>query len=214
MVFFAFRRSACLEHFFCRHSFTCFLGFSVSLCPLSFSRSLRTFISIVQLFFVFLFLDSQSSYISSGAGYDQIDIPACTAAGIQVSHTPTAVDAATADTALFLLLGALRLFNSPLHALRAGNWRGGPPAPPLAHDPEGKVLGILGMGGIGRELKKKAEVALGMRVQYHNRRELDAKLAAGASYVSFEDLLATSDVISLNLPLNVSGSPPFPLSLF
>lgn len=76
------------------------------------------------------------------------------------------------------------------------------------------------MGGIGRELKKKVEVALGMKVQYHNRRELDSKLAAGASYVSFEDLLATSDVISLNLPLNVSSplpplipfSPPFPPS--
>lgn len=157
-----------------------------------------------QLFFFHL-PDSRSSYISPGAGYDQIDIPACTAAGIQVSHTPTAVDAATADTALFLLLGALRLFNSPLHALRAGSWRGGPPAPPLGHDPEGKVLGILGMGGIGRELKKKVEEALGMKVQYHNRRELDPKLAAGASYVSFKDLLATSDVISLNLPLNVSG---------
>ena len=154
-----------------------------------------------------LFLNSNIPHTSRspGAGYDQIDIPACTAAGIQVSHTPTAVDAATADTALFLLLGALRLFNAPLHALRAGKWRGGPPAPPLAHDPEGKVLGILGMGGIGRELKKKVEVALGMKVQYHNRRELDPKLAAGARYVSFEDLLATSDVISLNLPLNVSS---------
>lgn len=144
-------------------------------------------------------------HTSLGAGYDQIDIPAYTAAGIQVSHTPTAVDAATADTALFLLLGALRLFNAPLLALRAGSWRGGPPLPPLGHDPEGKLLGILGMGGIGRELKKKVEEALGMKVQYHNRRELGPKLAAGAKYVSFEDLLATSDVISLNLPLNVSG---------
>jgi D-3-phosphoglycerate dehydrogenase len=61
------------------------------------------------------------------------------------------------------------------------------------------------MGGIGRELKRKAECALGMTVQYHNRHELDPGLAAGARYVSFEDLLATSDVISLNLPLNVSG---------
>lgn len=145
----------------------------------------------------------------TGAGYDQIDIPACTAAGIYVSHTPTAVDAATADTALFLILGALRLFNSPLHALRAGSWRGGPPPPPLGHDPEGKVLGILGMGGIGRELKRKAEVGLGMTVQYYNRHELDSELAAGATYVSFETLLATSDVISLNLPLNVSGTLSF-----
>lgn len=60
----------------------------------------------------------------------------------------------------------------------------------------------MGMGGIGRELKKRAE-ALGMRVQYHNRSELGKELAAGARYVGFGELLGTSDVISLNLPLNV-----------
>ena len=74
--------------------------------------------------------------------------------------------------------------------------------PPLGHDPQGKILGILGMGGIGRNLKKKAE-AFGMRVIYHNRHKLSKQLAAGAEYVSFEDLLNRSDVISINLPLNV-----------
>lgn len=67
------------------------------------------------------------------------------------------------------------------------------------------------MGGIGRDLKRKAE-ALGMKVQYHNRKELDGDLASGAKYVGFEELLRTSDVISLNLPLNVSLlSPSSPL---
>jgi glyoxylate reductase len=87
-------------------------------------------------------------------------------------------------------------------ALRDSNWRGHPP-PPLGHDPQGKVLGILGMGGIGRNLKKKAEV-FGMTVIYHNRNKLSEELADGAEYVSFDDLLARSDVLSLNLPLNVS----------
>lgn len=67
------------------------------------------------------------------------------------------------------------------------------------------------MGGIGRDLKRKAE-ALGMRVQYHNRKKLDGDLAGGARYVEIEELLRTSDVISLNLPLNVSllpSSTPF-----
>lgn len=137
----------------------------------------------------------------NGAGYDQINPQACTDAGIHVSHTPTAVDNATADTALFLLLGALRGFNAPLLALREGKWRGDPP-PGLGHDPEGKLLGILGMGGIGKNLKKKAE-ALGMRVIYHNRRKMDEEEAGGAEYVGFEELLGRSDVISCNLPLNV-----------
>lgn len=120
-----------------------------------------------------------------------------------MSNVPTAVDDATADTTMFLLLGALRNFNTGMQALRQAKWRGDPP-PRLGHDPEGKILGILGMGGIGRNLMKKAE-AFGMTVQYHNRHRLSDDLAAKAKYVSFDELLGTSDVLSLNLPLNVSS---------
>ena len=88
-------------------------------------------------------------------------------------------------------------------ALRNGHWKGSPP-PPLGHDPQGKVLGILGMGGIGRNLMKKAS-AFGMTTQYYNRSPLSEELSGGAKYVSFEELLKTSDVLSLNLPLNVSS---------
>lgn len=141
---------------------------------------------------------------TAGAGYDQIDINACSSRQppIFVSNVPTAVDDATADTNMFLILGALRGFNSTISALRNGHWRGHPP-PPLSHDPQGKVLGILGMGGIGRNLKKKAE-AFDMKVIYHNRTKLSEEMSGGAEYVSFDELLAKSDVLSLNLPLNVS----------
>ncbi|KAF9887774.1 hypothetical protein FE257_009580 [Aspergillus nanangensis] len=137
-----------------------------------------------------------------GAGYDQVDVHACTARSppLRVSNVPTAVDDATADVNMFLIIGALRNFNTSMQALREGKWRG-QPAPILGHDPEGKVLGILGMGGIGRNLKRKAE-AFGMRVIYHNRRALSKELADDAEYVGFEELLARSDVLSLNLPLN------------
>ncbi|OKL60118.1 putative 2-hydroxyacid dehydrogenase UNK4.10 [Talaromyces atroroseus] len=141
-----------------------------------------------------------------GAGYDQIDVHACSARDppIRVSNVPTVVDDSTADVNMFLILGALRNFNTGMVALREGKWRG-QPNPSLGHDPEGKVLGILGMGGIGRNLKRKAE-AFGMKVIYHNRRQLSDTLADGAEYVSFDDLLAKSDVISLNLPLNMTAS--------
>jgi glyoxylate reductase len=102
---------------------------------------------------------------------------------------------------MFLILGALRQFYAPMSTLRDGRWRGHP-LPPLGHDPQGKTLGILGMGGIGRNLKKKAE-AFSMKVIYHNRRQLSSEVADGAEYVEFEELLSRSDVISLNLPLNV-----------
>jgi len=136
----------------------------------------------------------------NGAGYDQIDVHACTANDIRVSNVPTAVDDATADTNMCLILGALRGFNSTMMALRNGHFKGPPPTP-LGHDPQGKVLGILGMGGIGRNLMKKA-AAFGMVTQYYNRSKLSDELSGGAKYVSFEELLKTSDVLSLNLPLN------------
>lgn len=139
----------------------------------------------------------------NGAGYDQIDVHACSAREppIRLSNVPTAVDDATADTAIFLIIGALRGFNTSMIALRENKWRGQPP-PPLGHDPEGKTLGILGMGGIGRNMKKKCDV-FGMKSIYHNRKPLSEEMAGGAKYVSFDELLAQSDVLSLNLPLNV-----------
>ena len=117
-----------------------------------------------------------------------------------VSNVPTAPNDATADAAMFLLLGSLRNFHPSMVALRRGEWRG-KPLPALGHDPQGKTLGILGMGEIGRNMKKKVE-AFGMATIYYSRRELSPELAAGARYVSFEELLKTSDVISIHVPLN------------
>ncbi|KAK7420108.1 glyoxylate reductase [Neonectria punicea] len=136
----------------------------------------------------------------NGAGYDQIDVPACTAQSIRVSNTPNAVDDATADLTIWLLLGALRNLPASMASLRDGSWRGNPP-PHLGHDPQGKVLGILGMGGIGRNVARKARV-FGMSVRYHNRSPLSPEMEDGAEYVDFETLLKESDVLSLNLPLN------------
>ncbi|EHK21563.1 uncharacterized protein TRIVIDRAFT_180340 [Trichoderma virens Gv29-8] len=138
----------------------------------------------------------------NGAGYDQIDIQPCTDKNISVSNTPKAVDAATANTAIFLILGALRRAWIPQLALREGKWRG---ASPLGRDPHTLTLGVLGMGGIGTATAKRA-AALGFKLQYHNRRSVDDLDKHFASlevpkYVSFQELLQTSDVISVHLPL-------------
>ena len=92
----------------------------------------------------------------------------------------------------------------------AGGKFAAPPAPvpadeppALGHDPQGKVLGILGMGGIGRNMKRKCE-AFGVETIYHNRTKLSEEMAGGAKWVEFDNLLAKADVLSLNLPLNVS----------
>ncbi|OAA68013.1 NAD(P)-binding domain protein [Niveomyces insectorum RCEF 264] len=138
----------------------------------------------------------------NGAGYDSIDVAACTQRGIFVSNCPEVVDESTADTAVFLILAALREFNNGIMAVRAGTWDGVVPPEPLGHDPAGKVLGVLGLGGIGRCLKKKMAVFGMTTTIYHNRSRLSDELADGAEYVSFDELLARSDVLSLNLPLN------------
>lgn len=66
--------------------------------------------------------------------------------GIMISSTPIAVDNATADVGILLMLGALRSVYIPVNNLmNHGGWQ-----KPIGHDPEGKTLGILGMGGIGR----------------------------------------------------------------
>ncbi|KAK3047442.1 hypothetical protein LTR09_011190 [Extremus antarcticus] len=137
----------------------------------------------------------------NGAGYDNIDVPACTERKIWISSTPIAVNDATADTAIFLMLGALKRVTIPFTAVRKGEWRG--KGFSLGHDPKGKTFGILGMGGIGRACAERAK-PFGMSIQYHNRNQLPSEQEQGAKYVSFEELLKTSDVLSLNLALNAN----------
>jgi len=170
----------------------------------------RTFASVKQtgLFDQELINHLPESVVSishNGAGYDQVDAPALGPKKIQLSNVPSLVDNSTADTHVFLLLGALRNFGAGHHNLLKGEW--GPSGKPaggvsVANDPEGKTVGILGLGGIGRNILKKLKPFGFEKFIYHNRRRLPEDQEDGAEYVSFDELLAKSDIISINIPLN------------
>ncbi|WFC98801.1 glyoxylate reductase [Malassezia yamatoensis] len=146
--------------------------------------------------------------VHNGAGYDQLDIPALSARDIQTANVPTVVNEASADTALFLLIGAMRRFALAMNELHTGKFNSQFPFR-TASDPESKVLGIVGAGGIGQALAKKAAHALGMRILYHNRNRLpDAKETAGMpsgermQYChTLDELLESSDAVSLHCPI-------------
>lgn len=134
-----------------------------------------------------------------GAGYDYIDVAPYTAKGIRVSNTPGAVDAATADTHVYLILGALRNFSFGERQLRAGKWI---EDVAIANDPRGKVLGIVGMGGIGRAVRDRCKPFGFSKIIYYNRRRLSPDLEEGAEYVAdVKDLFKQVDVLALNCPL-------------
>lgn len=125
-------------------------------------------------------------------------------AGIAVSSTPGVVDASTATAGMFLVISALRSFWKMQQTAQRGDFKQGCE---VGNDPEGKVLGIIGLGGIGKALAKRA-LGFDMKIQYHNRKPLPASALAefppgSITYVdSMDTLLSTSDVVSLSIPLN------------
>ena len=134
-------------------------------------------------------------------GYDHIDVEACKKRGIRVGNTPGVLEDATADIAWLCLMGASRLAQSAEHTLRNGEWLGFEPNGFIGTHIRGQRLGILGMGGIGRVMAKRA-TGWDMEVHYHNRNRLPADLENGAIYhETAESLFAVSDFLSVHCPL-------------
>jgi len=137
-----------------------------------------------------------------GAGYDKIDVEAATSAGIVVTNTPDAVTESTAEIAFGLMLAVMRRIAECDRRLRLeSNFRWGM-MENLGTNLYGKLLGIVGMGRIGKAVAKRAK-AFGMDICYYNRRRLgeNTERELGASYYTLEELLEKSDVVSLNVPL-------------
>ena len=145
----------------------------------------------------------------NGAGYDHIVVDEFTKKGIQVSNVTFPVEDPTADTAIYLMLGCMRNFQQGRELLRLGNWpnNGGVEAAGArkGNTPKGKVVGILGMGRIGRAIRDRLIPFKFNKIIYYNRNRLDPELeGTNAEYVSFDELLQSSDIIIVSMPLNES----------
>ena len=135
-------------------------------------------------------------------GYNNFDVPAMTAAGVQATNTPDVLTETTADFGFALLMATARRLTESEHFLRAGRWNRWALDMFAGADIHGTTLGILGMGRIGQAIARRGAHGFGMRVIYHNRSRLDAdkEAACGAAYVSREDLFAQADHVVLVLP--------------
>lgn len=135
-------------------------------------------------------------------GYDNVDVAAAERRGVVVTNTPGVLDDATADLTMALILAATRRLAEGDRLVRSGepwNWGMGFM---LGTSLQGKRLGIVGLGGIGKWVAQRAR-AFGMEIVYHQRNPAPAEVekALGAERLPLEQLLAGSDVVSLHCPL-------------
>jgi D-3-phosphoglycerate dehydrogenase / 2-oxoglutarate reductase len=134
-----------------------------------------------------------------GLGVDNIDLPAAKALGIAVNYVPDYCLREVSDQAMALLLALARKVTFANGLVQSGRWDVTPLVP--LHRLEGQVLGLVGFGNIPRALTPKAK-AFGLKVLAHDpyvaKETLDA---AGVEGVSFDNLLARSDFISVHAPL-------------
>jgi glyoxylate reductase len=134
-------------------------------------------------------------------GYDNIDVPACTARGVRVGNTPGVLTETTADLAFGLLLATARRIVEADHLLRSGGWETWSPMFLTGPDVHHATIGIIGLGRIGFEMARRAH-GFEMPVLYYNRsRNEEAEKAFGARRVELDTLLAESDFISIHTPL-------------
>ncbi|CAI5758118.1 unnamed protein product [Candida verbasci] len=136
-----------------------------------------------------------------GAGYDAIDALPLSKRGILLSNVTVPVESPTADTAIYLILGTMRQFQIGQKLILNGEWKDYQSLP-IGNSPQGHVVGILGMGGIGRGIRDRLAPFGFKKILYYNRSRLSPELEKDSEYVTMDELFQKSDVLVLALPLN------------
>jgi phosphoglycerate dehydrogenase-like enzyme len=136
-----------------------------------------------------------------GVGYDNIDIAAAKRAGVAVALAPEGSIVPVAEHTILLILSLYRHLAEAQRAMREGRWLRWE-LRPTSYDLQGKVLGIIGLGRIGREVAQRAH-AFGCHILYNDivpaPPELEARFEARR--VPLETLLQESDIVTLHVPL-------------
>ena len=135
-------------------------------------------------------------------GVDNVDVAACAERGIPVGNTPGVLTETTADMAWALILATARRVVEAAEYVKAGNWETWTPTQMAGVDVHGSTLGVIGFGAIGQAVARRAQ-GFGMRVLCWNRTPRpEAAAALDVEQRPFEDVLAQSDVISINVALS------------
>ncbi len=138
------------------------------------------------------------------AGYDNVDLEAARSAGVPVCNNGGANAISVAEHAIMLMLTVARRVVWQHANVTSGRWRGNGPAPRM-YELAGKTLGIIGLGNIGKKVAIRAQ-AFGMDVHYFDivRLSEDREDQLKVRFRLLREILAGSDVVSLNVPLNAS----------
>jgi glyoxylate reductase len=138
-----------------------------------------------------------------GAGYDSIDVEECARRGVAVTNTPGVLDAAVADLTVALILAVLRRLVEADRFVRERRWTQDWAQPYLVGDDlAGATLGIVGLGGIGRAVARRAR-PFDLRLLYAQRNRLDPADEAhlGVEFRPLDALFTEADVVTLHVPL-------------
>jgi glyoxylate reductase len=130
-------------------------------------------------------------------GYNNLDIPYARSKGIILTNTPDVLTEATANMTITLILAVTRRVVEGDRVIRRGDWKGFSLDFMIGSDVRGRQLGIVGIGRIGQVVAEKAKT-FGMNIAYHNP---GPRSLPGYESMSLDRLLATSDIVSLHVPL-------------
>ena len=137
------------------------------------------------------------------AGYDNIDIAEATSMGIPIGYSPGAMSDATADIAFGLMIAVSRKMFYHHKTIAKGEWEYFRPKEHLGFELKNKTLGILGLGRIGTQMALRCKGAYNMKIIYCNRKPVfEVEKLLDASFVSFEELLQQSDVLSVHCSIS------------